>query len=258
MRDITERKQAEETLGKQGELLRSILDNMGDAVLVADLHKRIVLFNPAAERIFGAGLLKGDFQLFLPDRATLLAELPLAHCIAGKSFDQLELFVRHGGAAHGRWVSLTGRPLREKNGVIQGAVLVCHDITARKLAEKRLAAQYLVARTLGQIDGSPEETAKELLTELGDSLDFDAAAWWSVDGSALTCQAVWHGPDDSLADFLAETRTCVLAGTPELPTEVIAEARPRVYPVQPNPWSGSPRWAMAQREGLHHVLAFPA
>src|SRR5882724_6011802 len=56
MRDITQRKQSEEALSKQGQLLRSILDNMGDAVLVTDMQQHIVLFNPAAERVFGAGL----------------------------------------------------------------------------------------------------------------------------------------------------------------------------------------------------------
>jgi len=257
MRDITQRKQSEEALSKQGQLLRSILDNMGDAVLVADMQRRIVLFNPAAERVFGAGLLKGDYQLYLPDRVTRLPELPLGRCIHGESFDQLEVFVRHAAASRGLWGSLTGRPLRERGTDIKGAVLVCRDVTAQKLAEKRLRAQYLVARVLGRAC-TIDETANDLLAVLGDSLDFDAAAWWSVDGIAITCRSAWQRPDPSLADFLAETRSCLLAGTPELPTDVMAEERPRLYPVTPSAWAGSPRWTTAADAGLHHVLAFPA
>ncbi len=180
MRDITQRKQAEEALSKQGQLLRSILDNMGDAVLVADLQQRIVLFNPAAERVFGPGLLQGSFQLYLPDRITRLAELPMARCIRGESFDQLEIFVRHPNTPRGLWGSLTGRPLRERNGEIKGAVLVCRDSTGHKLAEKRLRAQYLVARTLGR-GGNLDTTAGALLEVLCEALDFDAGVWWAVD-----------------------------------------------------------------------------
>src|ERR1019366_7236796 len=46
MRDITRRKQTDEALSKQSELLQSILDNMSDAIVVADAGERIVLFNP--------------------------------------------------------------------------------------------------------------------------------------------------------------------------------------------------------------------
>src|SRR5439155_4034444 len=53
MRDITQRKQTEDALGKQSHLLQSILTSMTDAIVVADAQQRIVLFNPMAERIFG-------------------------------------------------------------------------------------------------------------------------------------------------------------------------------------------------------------
>src|SRR5579863_6997 len=40
MRDITQQKDTENTLARQSELLSSILDNMGDAVVVADTDKK--------------------------------------------------------------------------------------------------------------------------------------------------------------------------------------------------------------------------
>src|SRR5262249_12069685 len=43
MRDITQRKRTEEALGKQSELLQSILDNMSDGIVVADAQGQIVL-----------------------------------------------------------------------------------------------------------------------------------------------------------------------------------------------------------------------
>jgi PAS domain S-box-containing protein len=258
IRDITQRKQAEEALNKQGQLLRSILDNMGDAVLVADLQHRIVLFNPAAERVFGPGLLQAGFQLYLPDRITRLAELPLSRCIRGESFDQLEIFIRHPGTPRGLWGSLTGRPLRERGGEIKGAVLVCRDITGHKLAEKRLRAQYLVSRTLGR-GGDVHATAGTLLAVLCEALDFDAGVWWQVEpADTLACLAAWQIPDPSLADFLAETRMSITDGGSELPLEVLREGRPRLCEIHSSPWAGTPRWVTAAHAGLHLALAFPA
>ncbi len=258
IRDITEHKRAEEALAKQGELLRSILDNMGDAVLVADLAGQIVLSNPAAQRVFGDGLLHDGYQLYLPDRMTRLPALPLERCIRGESFDQVEIFIRHAEAPRGLWGSLTGRPLRERDGAIKGAVLVCRDVTAQKLAEKRLRAQYLVARALGRGEDT-EPTARHLLEVLCEALDFDAAVWWSVAPSgALSWLAAWQLPDPSLAEFLAETRQCLIPGRTELPVEVLHDGRPFLCEVLSSPWSNRPRWVTAAQAGLHLALAFPA
>ena len=42
-------------LSRTNEILHSILSDMGDAVIVADKDENFVVFNPAAERMFGAG-----------------------------------------------------------------------------------------------------------------------------------------------------------------------------------------------------------
>src|SRR5262249_41469867 len=74
MRDITERKRAEEQLRKQTETLESILANMADAVLVAGEGRRLLTYNPAAVQLLGLspddlGAPDWDarYALFLPD-----------------------------------------------------------------------------------------------------------------------------------------------------------------------------------------------
>jgi PAS domain S-box-containing protein len=138
MRDITQRKLTEEALSKQRQLLQSILDSMSDAVVVADAAGEIVLYNPMAERIFGRGLLRESYTLFQADRTTRIAEFPLARCVRGESFDGLDLFVRHDDAPAGLWISVAGRPLRERSGAVKGGVLVCSDITDHKNVEDAL------------------------------------------------------------------------------------------------------------------------
>ncbi len=150
MRDLTKRKQTEEALNKQSHLLQSILDNMSDAVIVADVAGQIVLFNPMAERIFGPGLLQGNFTLYHADRTTRVPEFPVLRCVHGESFDDIELFVRHEDAAAGLWISVAGRPLRERDGSLKGGVLVCNDITEHQRVEKELRDSQALYASLVQ------------------------------------------------------------------------------------------------------------
>jgi two-component system NtrC family sensor kinase len=154
MRDITQRKLTEEALGKQSHLLQSILDNMSDAIVVADEHEQIVMFNPLAERIFGSGLLQGEFTLYLADRVTRLSEFPLVRCARGNSFDDMELFVRHDDAPDGLWINVAGRPLRERDGTLKGGVLVCNDITEHKRVETELRDSRALYESL--VEGLPQ------------------------------------------------------------------------------------------------------
>src|SRR5262249_12853332 len=88
----------------QAEILESILHHMGDAVIVADKQYRFVIFNPAAERMFGTGAtetkLEGwsrTYGLYLPDQQTPFPtdQLPIARAIRGEAVNDLEVFVRN-------------------------------------------------------------------------------------------------------------------------------------------------------------------
>jgi PAS domain S-box-containing protein len=150
--DITARQRAEAALREQSEVLRSILDNMADAVIVADESERFLVFNPAAERMFGLGATETPsaewperYGLFLPDGVTPFPadELPLAQAIRGEETNHVEMFVRHAGRPEGAWVVVNGRPLRGDDGRPRGGVVVCHEITEQKTAEERLRLQNL-------------------------------------------------------------------------------------------------------------------
>lgn len=147
---FAQRKQIEEALLKQTEIsesLRAILDSMGDAVIVADETESFLVFNPAAERMFGSHSISLASNkcsqkpgLYLPDMVTpfVAKELPLPRSIRGEDVNNVEMFVRHSKAPNGIWVMVTGRPLKDKNGLLKGGVIVCRDITARKQVEEQL------------------------------------------------------------------------------------------------------------------------
>jgi len=150
---VMERKGATEELSRINEILHSILSDMGDAVIVADKDENFLVFNPAAERMFGAGATKTNasewshrYGLYLPDKVTPFPheQLPLIRSIHGEEVNNVEVFVRHEKAPHGIWTRITGRPLRDSNGVLLGGVIVCRDITEVKEEEVFRAGQSRV------------------------------------------------------------------------------------------------------------------
>ncbi len=78
---------------------------------------------------------------------------------------------------------VTGRPLRDEHGTVEGGVVVFHDITRRKKAERRLAAQYETTRVLAEAD-SPSQAASKILETICLSLDWDLGVFWRVDPHA--------------------------------------------------------------------------
>src|SRR5215467_47140 len=151
-RDQLEQKVARRTaeLSRTNEILHSILSNMGDAVIVADKDNNFLVFNPAAERMFGKGAMEmppsewpQHYGCYLPDKVTPFPhdQLPLIRSIRGEEVDNVEMFVRHERAPHGLWTVITGRPLRGVDGDLLGGVVVCRDITRIKEEEFFRAGQ---------------------------------------------------------------------------------------------------------------------
>ncbi len=138
---IAEREGIEEALLKQTKIFASVLDNMSDAVIVADRNEQFLIFNPAAERMFGSGPTatsgadwSRQYGLYLPDTSTLFPpdQLPLARSIRGEAVDDIELLVKHTTAPQGLWARVSGRPLKDGAGGSFGGVIVCRDITESK------------------------------------------------------------------------------------------------------------------------------
>jgi PAS domain S-box-containing protein len=141
-----QRRQAEDALRHQSEVLRSILNSMSEGVLVADAEENLILMNPAAERMLGRpaeatlAAARGGNEFYQPDQVTLLGggDLPLMRAIRGEEVNDAEMFLRSPGAATGTWISANARPLRDEFGRVRGGVGVYRDITERKRAEVEL------------------------------------------------------------------------------------------------------------------------
>jgi PAS domain S-box-containing protein len=136
LRDITERKQAEE----MRERLSLIVNSSDDAIISKTLNGTITAWNRGAEKVFGypAEEIVGKPMLVLlpPERIEEESDI-LGRIGRGESVEHFETVrVRKDGTVID--VSVTISPIRNGNGVIVGASKIARDITQRKQAEDAL------------------------------------------------------------------------------------------------------------------------
>lgn len=146
-REVGQRVRAEARSQEQKRILQSVLDSMGDGLIVADPLERLLLINPAGARMLGVDqshAAESNWNWFkhayLPDMVTPYPahERPIARAIRGESVSAEELFFRWPGQSGGMWVQVSAQPLKDERGVQQGGVIVFRDITERKRAEAAL------------------------------------------------------------------------------------------------------------------------
>jgi two-component system NtrC family sensor kinase len=257
---------SESALREQTRILRSILDCMGDGVVVADSQARFIVFNPAAERMLGHGRIDKPpqewsrlYEVFLPDRMTPypVEDLPLIRAINGESTDQAELYIAYPSRDDGTWILVTGRPVYDEDDELQGGVIVFHDITRRKRSERRLAAQYETTRVLAEADTLAQANAKILAT-ICESLDWDYGLLWRVDSHTqrLRCATIWNRPTASAPEFEALCRELSFQRGSGLPGRVWENSQPAWIPEIARE-ADAPRRLVAIRDGLHSGFAVP-
>ncbi|MEO5961308.1 MAG: PAS domain S-box protein [Opitutaceae bacterium] len=183
-RDITLRKRAENELRQQREWFQVTLSSIGDAVIATDTAGKITFLNPIAEHMTGwrstEALGRGLIDVFRIVNETTLqpAENPVVRA--------LREGVIVGLANHTALIGKDGThipiedsaaPIRDAAGKITGAVIVFHDVTARKRAEEALRAseeqlratfnQAAVGMAIAGLDGRFEQVNRRFEEILG-------------------------------------------------------------------------------------------
>jgi len=152
IRDITERKRAEEALQASEAQLQTIVDNIVDGVIVADSNGRLLRWNRAAREMHGLSpeeehpstyeRLRELFILSSPDGGRLLPEeRPLERIVRGAHLRDVEADIQRTDRPWSRTFSYGGRMVPAVSGKPSMAVVTVRDVTDRKKAERRLAAE---------------------------------------------------------------------------------------------------------------------
>ncbi|MFN2564228.1 MAG: PAS domain S-box protein [Gemmatimonadaceae bacterium] len=152
------------------------------------------------------------------------------------------------------WGSLTVSTIRTSPSTPAYFVGFLQDITARRLAEQRLAAQHAASRLLS--DAASGRLPKGLMEAICRSLGWDAAVLWTVDWSDDLLRRVdeWVSPRARTAEHTA--RLSELGIGQELPGRVWSTGDP-VWVADLARETTSPHTHHAADVGLHGVVVFP-
>ncbi|MGH7740246.1 MAG: PAS domain-containing sensor histidine kinase, partial [bacterium] len=137
----------EDELRDQSNLMKSIIDNMGEGLLVCNEKGKTLFVNPAAQVILGGQVgdpiprsegLKNVVSFNEDGPPILSEEFPITQTLAGQSSDNVELFIRNPLKPEGVHVLATSRPIRDGGGTIRGGVSVFRDITEQNKIQKEV------------------------------------------------------------------------------------------------------------------------
>ncbi len=142
IRDVTEKKVAEEALAKEHNLLRTLIDNLPDSVYVKDREGRKILTNRSDLDFIGAKsesdvIGKTDAEVYPKYLADQYGRDDHSVLRNGRLVINREELVEDAlGIKH--WLLTSKIPLRDTTGGITGLVGIGRDITDRKILENKL------------------------------------------------------------------------------------------------------------------------
>jgi PAS domain S-box-containing protein len=134
LRDVTARKQSEESLQRYA----AIVESSQDAIIALTLDGVIVSWNPAAERMFGyegREVLGRVVSMLMPPEHRGDLNLILGRIRRGERVEHFET-IRLKKNGDRIIVSLSVSPIRNSSGGVVGASKIARDITERKRAQE--------------------------------------------------------------------------------------------------------------------------
>jgi len=146
--EVTERRHAEESLRQTNETLQALVDHSPLAINMINLDSQVLLWNRAAERMYGwtAQEVLGEFLPNVSQETLEEHQVIRERVTGGKSITNLEIQrQRKDGSTF--WLALSAAPLRDSQGNVYAQISIAADITERKQAESEREAMIAELET---------------------------------------------------------------------------------------------------------------
>lgn len=179
-RDITERKQAEETKHRSDQLFRSIAENSADLIAVVDQSGHRIYNNPAYERLLGYTQeeLKStiSFQQIHPDDRPMVTQAAERALKTGVG----QIVEYRMQRKDGTYATLEshGSFIRNSHGEIEASV-----ITARDVSDRRMAMQNEKLTAIGQLAAGIAHEINTPVQYVSDNITFLSDVWNQLDAA---------------------------------------------------------------------------
>ena len=264
IRDVSERRLIADALRESEARFRQLAEHIDEVYWLSktDTHE-LIYISPGYAKVWGRSLEsiydapRSWFDAVHPKDAERIGEAVILKQPRGDYNEEYRIVQPDGTI---RWIRDRAFPIKNNDGEVYRIAGVAADITARKLLEGRLTAQYAVTRVLAEAATLTEATP-QILQAVCENLDWKLGALWIVDNDSdeIYCVEIWHDPAFVASEFTAVTRhlrhqrdvglpgLVWNGGSPKWIADIAVAAGQHVLP----------RAAIANREGLHCAFGFP-
>jgi PAS domain S-box-containing protein len=260
IKDITERKRAEQSLRESEERLQLALEAGGMGIW--DWNKQTNELQWSSEHFTIMGLAPFSVnptyrtwaeRLHPDDLPVVAAEMKQAIAERRHYRSEYRVFLSDRST---RWVTSRGEPIYNRAGQCVRVMGVVVDTTERKRAEARLNVQYNVTRALSA-SFSLSDGSAALIETVCECFDWHYGEIWQVDPENNELRYLdGCSPSGASTGFISDSRQFTFARGVGLPGRVWKSGRPEWMTniaIEP----GFQRAALAEKAGLKCAFAFP-
>jgi len=236
LRDVTERRKAEQAIWASESEKRSILNAISDHIIFHDTDLTIRWCNEAAAR--SIGMTQRELVGCHCYELWQGRSVPCEGCPVLRSIETVSYNAGIMTTPDGKWWEIVGEPVLDRDGQIRGAIEISRDITERKKTEQTLRES--------------EERLKILFESAPDTIYLIDSEGRFVDGNRAAFELIGFAKDEVIGKSLAEMDL--------LSAEQLSRAIANLKKATGNKLSGPNEYTLKRKDGSRvsiEVRTFP-